>query len=511
MARGLAVILAAWGFPALRITGGEMSHSEDYRYRTSASRDPITVFDAVRRELRVHAGEQSYRSYLQNLTCLGIWDGALIVQADNTVVRDWVNRHAQDEMEARLAAHGSLERVRVLVREELPADLMAIMRDAFVPAAMSGGGRGGGSMAPQPELPGLSGAAPMPDMTFDRFCVGASNYRAHTVARMVASGVGMAFPLVLIHGVPGVGKTHLLHAIAHEIMQKHPGRRVRLMMAQEFIEEFQAALHTKRDPAAFKAKVREPDVLLIDDVQRIAGKKATEEEFFDTMAFVRQKGGGQIVLTADHGPDGLGGFDQRMRQQLKAATACEITEPDFALRKAILHSRVTHYRRIAPEFSVSQAALDMIAERVTESGRMLDGAIAQLVVEASITGEEVTVEVAEQALRGKLLEQADTFRITVRHVQETVAAYYGMTLAELLRRTRVRSVARPRQIAMYLCCQYTQASLPDIGARFSLPADNPFDHTTVMHARNLIPELQEKDAKVRKDVEALTRAVKRRP
>ncbi len=480
-----------------------MSQFDDYTNRVPSGRDAAKLFDTVRRELRTDVVESSYLAYVQHLTCYGVRQGALVVVADNAVHRDWCRRHVLDRMEKRLAAHGAPERVRFLSKDEAPQD--------WAPAVAL-------APEPQPEHFGSPAGArslglpPKADMTFEGFAVGASNHRAATVARMVAQGVGMAFPIVLIHGAPGLGKSHLLHAIANETILSDQRRKVRLMMAQEFTEEFQAMLHTKRDPGGFKARMREPDLLLVDDLQRLMGKTRTEEEFIDTLLFLQQKGGAQIVLTADHGPEGLGGFEERMRQQLKAATTIEIGAPDYALRRAILDKRMANFQRVSADFSLTPAVLDMIAERVTESGRLLDGALGQLLVEASVYGEEITVQMAEEALRGKMGDGvAETHRITVQHVQRTVAKYYGMEVHEMLQRTRVRSILRPRQVAMYLCTQLTTSSLPDIGSRFAPPGGKKFDHTTIMHARDLLPVLMAGCAKMRRDVEALIAAIKKRP
>jgi len=486
-----------------------MSQYENVIDSGPSGRDAAFLFETVRRELRADVGESGYLSYVQHLQCCGLWNGALVVVADNVVQRDWVQRHCQERLEKRLAGHGAPERVRILSRDEAPAEWLPT--PSMVPEAAAPIPGSGGSTAAQAAGTGLSGLPPKPDMTFNSFAVGAGNHRAYTVSRMAATGLGMAFPVVLIHGAPGLGKTHLLHAIANETLLHDQRRKVRVLMAQEFIEEFQAMLHTRKDPAGFKVGMREPDLLLVDDVQRIMGKTRTEEEFFDTIVFLRQKGGAQVVMTADHGPDGLTGFAHRMREQLKAATTCEITAPDFALRRNILAMRMAHYQRIAPEFRLSPQVLDMIAERVTESGRLLDGALAQLLVETSILGEEITVQLAEEALRGKLGDAAVSHRITVQHVQKVVAAYFGLTVHEMLARGRQLSTRRPRQIAKYLATAHTTCSLPDLGKRFALPGEKPWDHTTVIHSRDLIPELMQKDPKLRADVEALTALIKKKP
>jgi chromosomal replication initiator protein len=251
--------------------------------------------------------------------------------------------------------------------------------------------------------------------------------------------------------------------------------------------------------------VRAPDLLLIDDFQRICGKKITEEEAFDTMGELTRRGG-QVVLAANHGADGLAGLDDALRAKLKGATSCEITEPDAALRRRILDMRTKHYARVTPGFSVAPPALDMIAERMHVTGRELDGAVSQLVIEFKIAGgTEVTLEAAANALQGKLADAADR-RITVHVVQKVVARYFNMSVQQLLERTRRHAIARPRQIAMFLATKMTQASLPDIGARFG-----GFDHTTIMYARDRIAELVEKDTKLKQDIEILARLVRREP
>src|SRR6185295_6364532 len=167
----------------------------------------------------------------------------------------------------------------------------------------------------------------------------------------------------LVHSPPGCGKSHILGAIAQEAAARTPERKVLMMTGQEFLESFQSALHKKRDSSAFKDMVRAPDLLLIDDFQRICGKKATEEEAFDTMHDLTRRGG-QVVLAANHGADGLAGLDDALRAKLKGAAACEIFEPDVALRRRILEARVKHYASIAPGFAVASDALDFIAERI---------------------------------------------------------------------------------------------------------------------------------------------------
>ena len=251
--------------------------------------------------------------------------------------------------------------------------------------------------------------------------------------------------------------------------------------------------------------VRAPDLLLIDDFQRICGKPATEQEAFDTMYDLTRRGG-QVVLAANHGASGLAGLDDNLRARLKGVASCEIEEPDAQLRRRILDMRLLHHARLTPGFSVASDALDMIAERMHGSGRDLDGALSQLIIEWKISGgTEVTLEAAANALQTKLSEAAEK-RITVQLVQKVVARHYNMSLQQLLERTRRHSIARPRQIAMFLACRMTHASLPDIGQRFG-----GFDHTTVMYARDRVATLMEQDANFKAEVENVGRAIRREP
>jgi chromosomal replication initiator protein len=201
----------------------------------------------------------------------------------------------------------------------------------------------------------------------------------------------------------------------------------------------------------------------------------------------------------------MSGLDERLRRVLKGATACEITEPGKELRRKILEQRVAHYARHLPGFAVAPDALDMIADRLAVSGRELDGAVGQLVVETQVNGGlDVTVDVAETALRGKLANLAAEKRVTIQLVQKVVAAHYGMSVEELLSRTRQQNIARPRQIAMFLALKLAKRSLPFTGDKFG-----GFDHTTVMFARNKIARLAEEDAAFKAELEEITRKIRR--
>jgi len=459
----------------------------------------VHAYELVRKELFNDFTPDFFRSYIDPLKLLGQWDGALVFRAHSPLAQERLRQQAQHRLEARLRNHlPELGGVRILLEREIPEEVRALLEASRPEAAP----------APQPVAAAAVEveAPPHPlSYTFDSFCVDQTNFRAFTVAQLIANKAGAAFPVWLLHSAPGAGKTHLLHAIKHYSASRSPDRKVLLMTGQEFLEGFQSALHKKRDSSTFKDQVRAPDLLLIDDFQRICGKKATEEEAFHTINDLVARGR-QVVLTANHNAHGLEGLDDHLREKLKGATSCEILEPGQELRRRILDMRVKHYARVSPGFSVAPAALDMIAERMPVSGRELDGAVSQLVIEATISGGmEVSVDAAANALQGKLTDAAER-RITVQLVQKVVARYFNMTPQQLLERTRRHSVSRPRQLAMYLATRLTHASLPDIGHRFG-----GFDHTTIMYARNQIAKRLDKDVKLKAEIETLTRLIRREP
>lgn len=458
--------------------------------RRTAGLGAARAYELVRKELFGEFGADFYRSYIDPLRLVAAMDGALLFRAGSRVAQERLRQQVQHRLERRLQVYEPrIESVEILLEHEIPEDVRALA-DARIEEA-------------RPALATPQGEALA--MTFETFCQGRSNHRAFTVAQMIAAGAGQAFPVWLVHSKPGLGKTHLLTAIAHEAAKRTPERSTLMMTGQEYLEQFQSALHKKRDSSAFKEMVRAPQLLLIDDFHRLCGKPATEQEAFDTIYELTRRGG-QVVLAADNDANGIKDLNDALRARLKGVPSCEIEEPDAPLRRQIIEMRLQHHARLTPGFSVASDALDMIAERIPGAGRDMDGALGQLVIEWKISGgTEVTLEAAANALQAKLSEAAEK-RITVQLVQKVVARHYGMTLQQLLERTRRHTVARPRQIAMFLACRMTQASLPDIGARFG-----GFDHTTVMYARDRVAALIEQDAAFKAEVENVARAIRREP
>ncbi len=461
----------------------------EHARRASTGVGAARAYELVRKELFSDFGADFYRSYVDPLRLVAELDGVLLFRASTQIAQERLRQQAQHRLEKRLKVYEPrIQAVEILLEHEIPEDVRALA-DARIEEARP-----------------LQAAAVLPQsLTFDTFCQGPSNERAFAVARMIAAGDADAFPVWLVHSLPGLGKTHLLSAIAHEAASRTPDRKVLMMTGQEYLEQFQTALHKKRDSSAFKEMVRAPHLLLIDDFHRICGKPATELEAFDTIHELTRRGG-QVVLAANNDAAGLKDLNDALRARLKGVPSCEIERTDAPLRRRILEMRLRHHARLTPGFSVASDVLDMIAERIEGSGRDLDGALSQLIIEWKISGgTEVTMEAAANALQAKLSEAAEK-RITVQLVQKVVARHYNMSVQQLLERTRRHTIARPRQTAMFLACRMTHASLPDIGARFG-----GFDHTTVMYARDRVAALVEQDPSFKAEVEGIARAIRREP
>jgi|CXWL01.1.fsa_nt_gi chromosomal replication initiator protein len=467
-----------------------MEQGEEIARRIPAGLGIVRSWELVRKELFGEFGADFFRSYIEPLRFVAEWNGTLLFRAGSQVAQERLRQQVQHRLEARMRIYvPGLAPVKILLEHEIPEDVRDLASVRIESA----------------RTPMLVPAQHPLSFSFETFCSDSSNHRALTVARMIAAGAGVSFPVWLLHSPPGCGKTHLLSALAQEAAIRTPERKVLMMTGQEFLESFQSALHKKRDSSAFKGEVRAPDMLIIDDFHRLCGKRATEEEAFDTMFEITRRGG-QVVLAANHGAAGLEGLEDSLRAKLKGAAACEILEPDTALRRRILDTRIAHHAHAAPGFCVAAEALDMIAERMHVTGRELDGAVCQLLIEWKISGgNDVTLEAAANALQSKLSDAAER-RITVQLVQKVVARHYNMSVQQLLERTRRHAIARPRQVAMFLACRMTHASLPDIGQRFG-----GFDHTTIMYARDRIAALVEQDTNLKAELDTIARAIRREP
>lgn len=344
---------------------------------------------------------------------------------------------------------------------------------------------------PAPVVRGTSERPPLdPRLTFDRFVVDSSNRVAFNAALSLAEPGPPRFSPLFLHGGTGQGKTHLMHAIAHAFLESHPDAIVLCMSAERFMFDFVAAMRA-RDTFSFKSRLRSADLLLIDDLQFIAGKDSTQEEFFHTVNEL-VGAGKRLVISADRSPQSLDGVEPRIIGRLGAGLVADIKAPDLTLRRTILDRKVADL----PEIAVPHEVLDLLASRIRGNIRELEGALNRVVAYAQLTGDQIDLEFAVATL-GEVLRGAQR-RITIDEIQKLVSRHFELKPLDLVSARRARAVARPRQIAMYLAKRLTTRSLPEIGRKFG-----GRDHSTVIYAVRKIEELRDTDRDIDNAVRVL--------
>ncbi len=337
-----------------------------------------------------------------------------------------------------------------------------------------------------------------PRFTFQNFVVGKPNELAHAAARRVSEAGAPTFNPLFLHGGVGLGKTHLMHAIAWELRARHPHLNVVYLSAEQFMYRFVQALRDRK-MMDFKQLFRSVDILMVDDVQFIAGKDSTQEEFFHTFnALIDQQK--QIIISADRAPDEIDNLEERIKSRLQCGLVADLHPTDYELRLGVLQAKANYYRGQYPDLKIADGILEFLAHRISTNVRVLEGALTRLYAFASLMGHEVTMELTMDCL-SDVLRKSDR-KVSVEEIQRKVAEHYNIRLADMIGPRRVRVLTRPRQVAMYLCKQLTQRSLPEIGRRFG-----GRDHTTVMHGVRRIEELSQKDAQIADDIELLRRAL----
>ena len=437
--------------------------------------------------LRGELGPDAFRAWIEPLRLIAIDTASVTFAAPNGYA---VARLTTDYLHRLQARWSSLDpagrRVRLVVAdaEALASDDVIVDEDLELAQEHA--------VAEAAQEPvELSGSA----KTFSNYEVGEANRVA--IARGLAEGPGTG-DLVFFHGLHGVGKTHLLEAVTARLRETAPKKRVLLLTAQRFLNEFQSALRD-RETGPFKAALRGADVLLIDDLQLICGKSATQDEFFQTLDDLISRGR-TVVCTADVAIDGLQGLNSRMRCVLQGGFIAKINEPDFELRRAIAKRKTSELNARRAGFVLPDEGIDLIAARITGTGRAVEGAIKQVFAASTLIGREASMEVIVEALSGNWSPPEKS--VPVETIKRRVAAFYDMTLEDLVSQRRHRAVARPRQVAMYFCKRLTRRSFPDIGQRFG-----GRDHTTVMHAVKRIEELAGLDVTFAAELQEIGRKI----
>ena len=425
-----------------------------------------TCIDVLERELPA----DDFNTWIRPLQVKAV-KGQTVIQSPNEYVRDYISTN-------------HLERVRDIF-EHLGAPRESVIVD--VSRTNDSGGT---------KIRNETGRAPLKTgldrrYRFDNFVQGKSNELAFAAAQQVAKKPGAAYNPLLFYGGTGLGKTHLLHAAGNLIHKRDQSSRVIYLHSEHFVSEMIKALR-RNTIEAFKQHYRGADALLIDDIQFFAGKDRTQEEFFHTFNALLDSQQ-QIILTCDRYPKELDGIEARLRSRFGWGLTVSIEPPDFETRVAILLNKAQE-RNIDLHDDVAF----LVAKRIRSNVRDLEGALNTLLANARFTGKSITVAYAQEVLRDLLLVHDRL--ITIENIQKEVAEFYKLRVSDLLSRRRTRTIARPRQMAMALCKELTDHSLPEIGDAFG-----GRDHTTVLHACRKIEELSETDGRIREDRAKLVR------
>ncbi|WP_340299983.1 chromosomal replication initiator protein DnaA [Roseobacter sp. HKCCD5988] len=335
-----------------------------------------------------------------------------------------------------------------------------------------------------------------PAYTFENFIVGKPNELAHAAARRVAEGGPVAFNPLFLYGGVGLGKTHLMHAIAWELTKNKPNQRIHYLSAEQFMYRFVRALREK-DTIGFKQMFRSVDVLMVDDVQFIAGKNSTQEEFFHTFNALVELGK-QIIISGDRAPVDMEDLDSRIASRLQCGLVVDLHPTDYELRLGILQSKLETQRQRYRDLKIADGVLEFIAHRVSSNVRVLEGALTRLCAFADLVGAEITLDLTQECLSDIL--RATSRKVTMDEIIKKTCDYYKVRPADLMSPNRARNIVRPRQMAMYLCKKYTTRSLPEIGRKFG-----GRDHTTILHGVRKIEELMSTDSQFVEDAELLRR------
>jgi chromosomal replication initiator protein len=436
------------------------------------------IWSRVQAELAGAVGEETYRIWLEPLRAVELSHGRLRVEAPPQAY-GWVRDRFGRVMQACTTS---------VMGDDVAIDLVPVSHAAAPLADLPAGGERHNRQRPPwgpPESPHTSAGAvterfsqapvlPNPKLTFDQFVIGDCNRLAHAAALTVAEMPGQAYNPLFICGPPGVGKTHLLSSIADLLIAHSPGLTVRGTTGEAFTNEFLGAL-SGRSTEAFKARFRHIDVLLVDDVQFLERKTRTEEEFFHTFNALYDSGR-QIVLSSDRPPRDLQALEDRLRERFESGLVADIRPPEHATRMTILRKRAQHDDLDLPD----EAPLRLIADRVCENVRAIEGALIRVVAYSSLTGRPLTDELTREVLDGLYPAEQPRTRTgppTIGDITAAACEQFGLSAEELISTSRSARISGPRQIAMYLARELTSESLPAIGRYFG-----GRDHTTVMHA-----------------------------
>jgi chromosomal replication initiator protein len=430
-------------------------------------------------------GEAAYKSWILPLHLVQVQKGVVQLSAPTKFMRDWVaTNYAEKIREYWQDLNPSIDIIDVIVKTQQhpqPSHSPAPTGDIEItPVEDTQEGE-------------IIGAALDARFTFENFVVGKPNELAYAAALRVAESKTVQFNPLFLYGGVGLGKTHLMHAIAWHIRKCHPDRRVIYLSAEKFMYQFIRALRFK-DTVAFKELFRSVDVLMIDDVQFISGKDTTQEEFFHTFNALVDRNH-QVIISADKSPSDLEGMEERLKSRLGWGLVADIHPTTYELRLGILQAKAD-----ALKVPIPKDVMEFLAYKIVSNVRELEGALNRIIAHATLVGREITLETTQEVLRD--LIKANDRRLTIEEIQKRVADYFGIKVSDIQSSRRTQNITRPRQVAMYLAKILTSRSLPEIGRKFG-----GRDHTTVLHAVRKVEEVLAQDREFAEDLRILRRTL----
>ncbi len=448
------------------------------------------IWERAKEGLFSVVGDKVYESWFSNLEPAGSDDETMRLSADGEFTAIWIRDNYMDVLSNQISLAASHNmKVEIVAREESPQSEDRIETPHASPRRIS---------APKPTVSPIPPSI-NPRNTFESFVVGESNRFAHAAALAVAQNIGVAFNPLFIYGATGLGKTHLMHAIAHFVLKNNPSAAIAYVSSENFVNEYVAALRDG-NIANFRKRYRNTDVLLIDDVQFFAGKERCQEEFFHTFNELFNSGR-QIVLSCDKPINEVSDIEQRLVSRFGWGVSVDIQAPDYETRLAILQKKAALLGR---DTAIEPAVLELLARKFTKSIRRMEGALTNLIGYASLvnSGNAVTLEKANELLADAFCEEDENATVDIDKIQKKTAESFNIDPSEIVGKRRPANIAMARQIAMYLSRKLTTHSLQEIGRQFG-----GRDHGTVMHAIKVIGNAMENDENIKRKVDYLLKTL----
>jgi len=445
-------------------------------------------WNVVKELVAADIGSNHAKSWIEPLELLGLDGMVLVLGSPNTFAKDWIENHYLESLtKAWKQVNMVIQDVKIVISETqvTVANTNTVVSPIKVIESFD---------SIEKDESGRYTGAPLDNrFTFENFVVGKPNELAYAAALRVAESAKPQFNPLFLYGGVGLGKTHLMHAIAWKIRQCHPNRKVIYLSAEKFMYQFVRALRYK-DMVAFKDQFRAVDVLMIDDVQFISGKDTTQEEFFHTFNALVDKNH-QVIVSADKSPSDLENMEERLKSRLGWGLVADIHPTTYELRLGILQAKAAALNTIVPK-----KVLEFLAFKITSNIRELEGALNRILAHSSLVGRSISLDTTQEVLRDLL--RSNDQRLTVEEIQRKVAEYFNIKMSDMVSNRRMQNIARPRQVAMYIAKQLTSKSLPEIGRKFG-----GRDHTTILHAVRKVQELCAEDFDFANDVEILKRSL----